>query len=32
VEDAIRLSLDKYCSVDAMLKKTAEISYEIVLD
>ena len=31
VEDAIRLSMDKYCSVEAMLKKTAEISYEIVL-
>ena len=32
VEDAIRLSMDKYCSVEAMLKKTAEMTYEIVLD
>ena len=32
VEDAVRLSMDKYCSVEAMLKKTAEISYEIVLE
>jgi len=32
VEDAIRLSMDKYCSVEAMLKKTAEVTYEIVLD
>ncbi|MGZ4789631.1 MAG: OsmC family protein [Terriglobales bacterium] len=32
VEDAVRLSMEKYCSVEAMLKKTAEISYEIVLD
>lgn len=32
VEDAIRLSMEKYCSVEAMLKKTAEISYQIVLD
>ena len=31
-EDAIRLSMEKYCSVEAMLKKTAEISYEIVLE
>jgi putative redox protein len=32
VERAIQLSYDKYCSVGAMLKKTAEIttSYEIV--
>ena len=31
VEKAIQLSYDKYCSVGAMLKKTAEIttSYEI---
>jgi putative redox protein len=29
VEDAVRLSEDKYCSVAAMLKHTAEISYEI---
>ena len=32
VEDAVRLSMEKYCSVEAMLKKTAEIGYEIVLD
>lgn len=32
VEDAVRLSMEKYCSVEAMLKKTAEINYEIVLD
>ena len=32
VERAIELSNDKYCSVGAMLKKTAEIatSYEII--
>lgn len=32
VERAIQLSFDKYCSVGAMLKKTAEIktSYEII--
>jgi len=29
VEDAVRLSEDKYCSVAAMLKKTAKISYVI---
>jgi putative redox protein len=29
VEDAVRLSEDKYCSVAAMLRKTAKISYEI---
>ena len=29
VEDAIKLSEDKYCSVAAMLKLTAEITYEI---
>ena len=32
VEDAVRLSMEKYCSVEAMLKKTAEISYEIVME
>ena len=32
VEDAVRLSVDKYCSVEAMLKKTAEITFEIVLE
>jgi putative redox protein len=31
VEDAVRLSMDKYCSVEAMLKKTAEISFAIEL-
>ena len=29
VEDAVRLSEEKYCSVAAMLKKTGEISYRI---
>jgi len=29
VEDAVRLSEEKYCSVAAMLKKTGEIHYEI---
>jgi putative redox protein len=29
VEDAVRLSEEKYCSVAAMLKKTAHISFEI---
>ena len=29
VEDAVRLSEEKYCSVAAMLSKTARISYEI---
>jgi len=32
VEDAVRLSEEKYCSVAAMLKKTAKITYEIELD
>ena len=34
VEKAIQLSMEKYCSVGAMLKKTAEIttSYEIMTD
>jgi putative redox protein len=32
VEDAVRLSMEKYCSVEGMLKKTAEISYEIVIE
>ena len=31
-EDAVRLSEQKYCSVSAMLKKTAHITYEIQLD
>ncbi len=29
VEDAVRLSEEKYCSVAAMLRKTAKITYEI---
>ena len=29
VEDAVRLSEEKYCSVAAMLQKTAKISYTI---
>lgn len=29
MEDAVRLSEEKYCSVAAMLRKTARISYEI---
>jgi putative redox protein len=29
VEDAVHLSEEKYCSVAAMLNKTAKISYEI---
>ena len=32
VEDAVRLSETKYCSVAAMLNKTANISYQIELD
>jgi putative redox protein len=32
VEDAVRLSEEKYCSVAAMLSKTAQITYEIQLD
>lgn len=31
-EDAVRLSEEKYCSVSAMLSKTARITYEIKLD
>jgi putative redox protein len=29
MEDAVRLSKDKYCSVSAMLQKTAKIEFEI---
>ncbi len=29
MEDAVRLSKDKYCSVSAMLEKTAKITYTI---
>ena len=32
VEDAVGLSEEKYCSVAAMLKKTAKITYQIELD
>jgi putative redox protein len=32
VEDAVRLSEEKYCSVAAMLNKTARITYEIHVD
>lgn len=32
VEDAVRLSEEKYCSVGAMLGKTAKITFEIELD
>src|SRR5574340_746930 len=32
VERAVRLSKDKYCSATAMLAKTAEITFEIVLN
>jgi putative redox protein len=31
VEDAVRLSKEKYCSVSAMLQKTAKITSEIVI-
>jgi len=31
VEDAVRLSKEKYCSVSAMLQKTAKITSEIEL-
>jgi len=32
VEDAVRLSKEKYCSVSAMLEKTAKISIKIEYD
>ena len=32
VEDAVRLSEEKYCSVGAMLSKSARITHEIKLD
>jgi putative redox protein len=32
VEDAVRLSEEKYCSVGAMLSKTAKIAHAIELD
>src|SRR3954470_7006712 len=31
VEDAVRLSIEKYCSVEAMLKKSVEITFGIEL-
>ena len=31
VESAVRLSEEKYCSVAAMLNKTAKITYDIEL-
>jgi len=31
MEDAVRLSKEKYCSVSAMLEKTAKITYTIEL-
>ena len=31
-ERAVNLSLEKYCSVAAMLRKTAAVSYEVVLE
>jgi putative redox protein len=31
VDDAVRLSMEKYCSVSAMLKRTAKVEYEIEL-
>ena len=32
IQKAIKLSLDKYCGVAAMLKKTAAITYEVYLN
>ena len=32
VEDAVRLSEEKYCSVAAMLSKTARLTYRIEID
>ncbi|MDP9230273.1 MAG: OsmC family protein [Bacteroidota bacterium] len=32
VKKAIELSLDKYCGVSAMLKKTSAINYKIILE
>ena len=31
VEDAVRLSMEKYCSVGAMLKQNADVSFDIEL-
>jgi len=32
IEEAVKLSQDKYCAVSAMLKKACDVSYEIVLE
>ena len=32
LKKAIELSLNKYCSVSAMLKKTAEIEYKLIIN
>lgn len=32
VEKAVKLSQEKYCSASAMLRKTAELTYEIVYE
>lgn len=32
VEDAVKLSKEKYCSVSAMLEKTGKITYEVVIE
>jgi len=32
IEDAINLTLDKYCSVAVMVKQTATVSYELELN
>lgn len=32
VHDAVNLSKDKYCSVSAMLKSTADISYNVIIE
>jgi len=32
MEDAVRLSKEKYCSVSAMLEKTAKITFEVEYD
>ena len=32
IEKSVKLSLDKYCGVSAMLEKSAKISYEIILN
>lgn len=32
VQRAVALSVDKYCSVSAMLRRTAELSYEVAVE